>query len=216
MFILEINLLKLFEIKLYPYTVDIFEKKVDKKRTDFYDICKAQKRTKEESMRLYSHFYGGMNNLINYSIGYLEILYSSGCISYNVNLMLTERKSPKKDIEQMLIELQKEADLNEEERRQKEYAIKNSYSIEIYKPPLYTGKKHYMQQYRNIFGMHTYVGDCSNLEIVEKIKEDIEDIQKDKFFKNIYFDLSIFNTLVNYIDFNGLFENEDIYERFNQ
>jgi len=202
------NLLKLFEIKLYPYTVDIFEKKVNKIRTDFYDDCKAQKRTNEESMRLYSHFYGRMNNLNNYSVGYLEIFYSLGCISYNANLMLTERKAPKKDIEQMLIELQEETDLNEEEREQKEYAIKNSHSIEIYKPPLYTGKKHYMQQYRNIFGLHTYVGDCSNLEIVEKIKEDIQDIQKDKFFKNIYFDLSIFNTLVNHIDFNALFDKQ--------
>ena len=201
-------MLKLYEIKLYPYTVDIFEKKVDKIRTDFYNDCKAQKRTNEESMRLYSHFYGGKSNIIDYSVGYLEVFYSLGCISYNANLMLTERKTPKKDIEQMLIELQKETDLNEEEKEQKEYAIKNSHSIEIYKPPLYTGKKHYMQQYRNIFGLHTYVGDCSNLEIVEKIKEDIEDIQKDKFFKNIYFDLSIFNTLVNHIDFNALFDKQ--------
>ena len=215
MFILEINLLKLFEIKLYPYTVDIFEKKVDKKRTDFYDICKAQKRTKEESMRLYSHFYGGMNNLINYSIGYLEILYSLGCISYNVNLMLTERKSPKKDIEQMLIELQKEADLNEEERRQKEYAIKNSYSIEIYKPPLYTGKKHYMQQYE-IFGMHTYVGGCSNLEIVEKIKENIQNIQKDEFFKNIYLIYQHLTHLLTIWILMGYLINKGRHERFNK
>ncbi len=85
--------------------------------------------------------------------------------------------------------------------------LKNSHSIEIYKPPLYTGKKHYMQQYK-IMGLHTYIGGCSNLEIVEKIKEDIEDIQKDKFFKNIYFDLSIFNTLFKHIDFNALFDKQ--------
>lgn len=201
-------MLKLFEIKLYPYTVDIFEKKVDKIRTDFYNDCKAQKRTNEESMRLYSYFYGRKSNIIDYSVGYLEICYSLGCISYNANLMLTERKSSKKEIERALIELQKETYLTDEEKEQKKHDIENSSSDVIYKPPLYTGKKHYMQQYRNIFGMHTYVGDCSNLEIVEKIKEDIEEIQKDKFFKNIYFDLSIFNTLVNHIDFNALFDKQ--------
>ena len=112
--ILETNLLKLFEIKLYPYTVDFFEKKVDKIRTNFYNDCKAKKRTNEESMRLYSYLYGRKSNIIDYSVGYLEICYSLGCISYNANLMLKERKTPKKYIEQMLIELQKETDLNKE------------------------------------------------------------------------------------------------------
>ena len=45
------------------------------------------------------------------------------------------------------------------------------------------------------------------MEIVQAMKKDITDIQEYDILKNIYFDLSYFNKIADYIDYVKLFEN---------
>ena len=59
----------------------------------------------------------------------------------------------------------------------------------------------------HIDGKYTRTWGLTNLEIVQAMKKDITDIQEYDILKNIYFDLSYFNKIADYIDYVKLFEN---------
>ena len=99
-------MLKVFEIKLYGLSPEKFDKKIDNKRREFYSICKAQNRTKEESTHLYSLFYANKNTYENYSIGFLQILYDGFTLCYEAQIMLSERHSSRKEIQELLANLE--------------------------------------------------------------------------------------------------------------
>ncbi len=199
-------MLKLFEIKLYPFTKEEFDKKVAITRDDFYALSKEQNRSKYDTKLLYSHFYGKKSSYIDYSIGYLEIYYDGVCLCYESKLMLSKRYTNKRTIEKMLKELENDTELNPKEKSIKERAIRDSHSLVIYRPPLYTERKKYLSNY-HIGGLYSNVTAMSNTEIVSAIREDIDIIKADGLFKNISFDLSLFDRIVSYIDFQSLFEN---------
>jgi hypothetical protein len=198
-------MLKIFEIKLYGLSPKQFEEKLDKERKKFYSICEAQNRTKIESMQLYSHFYAHKNTYENYSIGYLEILYDGAALHYDVKIMLSKRFSSQKEIRILLNELESDNTLSQEEKDLKKAAILDSHSLVPYKPRLFTEKKKYMSNY-HVGGIYTGIFGLKNIEIAQAIKEDLELVQKDELLKNVYFDFSHFNEMVNYIDFISLFD----------
>lgn len=198
-------MLKVFEIKLYGLSPEKFEEKIEDKRREFYSICKAQNRTIEESIRLYSHFYANKNTYENYSIGYLEILYDGFTLRYESKIMLSERHSSQKEIQELLANLELDDTLTEEKKDIKKAFILNSHSLVPYKPRLFTEKKRYMSNY-HIEGMYTGISGLTNFEIAQAIKEDICLIQKDDLLKSVYFDLSYFNGIIEHIDFISMFE----------
>ncbi len=198
-------MLKVFEIKLYGLSPEKFEEKIDNKRREFYSICKAQNRTKEESMLLYSHFYANKNTYENYSIGYLQILYDGSTLCYEAKIMLSERHSSEKEIQELLANLELDDTLTEEKKDIKKTVILNSHSLVPYKPRLFTEKKRYMSNY-HIEGMYTGISGLTNFEIAQAIKGDISLIQKDDLLKSVYFDLSYFDGIIEHIDFISMFE----------
>ena len=198
-------MLKVFEIKLYGLSPEKFEEEIDNKRREFYSICKAQNRTKEESMRLYSHSYANKNTYENYSIGYLQILYDGSTLCYEAKIMLSERYSSQKEIQKLLANLELDDTLTEEKKDIKKADILNSHSLVPYKPRLFTEKKKYMSKY-HIEGMYTRISGLTNFEIAQAIKEDISLIQKYNLLKSVYFDLSYFDGIIEHIDFISLFE----------
>ena len=198
-------MLKIFEIKLYGLSPEKFEEKIDNKRREFYSICKAQNRTKEESMLLYSHYYANKNTYENYSIGYLQILYNGFSLCYEAKIMLSERHSSQKEIQELLANLELDDTLTEEKKNKKKTAILNSHALVPYKPRLFTEKKRYMSKY-HIEGVYTRISRLTNFEIAQAIREDICLIQKNDLLKSVYFDLSYFNDIIEHIDFISLFE----------
>ena len=198
-------MLKIFEIKLYGLSPKQFEEKLDKERKKFYSICEAQNRTKIESMQLYSHFYAHKNTYENYSIGYLEILYDGAALHYDVKIMLSKRFPSQKEIRILLNELESDDTLSQEEKDLKKAALLDSHSIVPYNPRLFTEKKKYMSNY-HVGGIYTGISGLKNIEIAQAIKGDLELVKKDELLKNVYFDFSHFNELVNYIDFISLFD----------
>ena len=198
-------MLKVFEIKLYGLSPEKFEEKIDNKRREFYSICKAQNRTKEESIRLYSHFYANKNTYENYSIGFLQILYDGFTLCYEAQIMLSERHSSQKEIQGLLVNLAVDDTISEEKKNIKNAVILNSHSLTPYKPRLFTEKKRYMSNY-HIEGMYTGISGLTNFEIAQRIKEDISLIQKDDLLKRVYFDLTYFDSIIEHIDFISMFE----------
>ena len=198
-------MLKIFEIKLYGLSPKKFEEKIDNKRREFYSICKAQNRTKEESMFLYSHYYANKDTYENYSIGYLQILYDGFALCYEAKIMLSERHSSQKEIQELLANLELDDTLTEEKKDIKKAVILNSHTLVPYKPRLFTEKKRYMSNY-HIEGVYTGISRLTNFEIAQAIREDICLIQKDDLLKSVYFDLSYFNDIIEHIDFISLFE----------
>ena len=198
-------MLKVFEIKLYGLSPEKFDEKIDNKRREFYSIFKAQNRTKEESTHLYSIFYANKNTYENYSIGFLQILYDGFTLCYEAQIMLSERHSSQKEIQELLTNLELDDTLTEEKKNIKKAAILDSHSLVPYKPRLFTEKKRYMSKH-HIEGMYTGVAGLTNFEIAQAIREDISLIQKDDLLKSVYFDLSYFNDIIEHIDFISLFE----------
>ena len=196
-------MLKVFEIKLYGCSPEEFEEKIDKKRKEFYLKCRAQNRSSFESMSLYSRFYAGKNTYENYSIGYLEVLYD-GFLRYEAKIMFSKKYSSKKEKQMMLDKLELDRTLSEEQKDERRAAILNSYLLVPYKPRLFTEKKRYMSN-QHIEGMYTDTSGLTNFEIAQAIKNDISDIQEFDYLQGVYFDLSHFNEIIEFIDFKSLF-----------
>ena len=195
-------MLKVLEIKLYGLSPEKFEEKIDNKRREFYSMCKAQNRTKEESESLYSLFYANKNTYDNYSIGYLQVLYDGSALYYEAQIMLSEKYSSQKEIQKLLANLELDDTLA---KKIKKSYILNSHSFLPYKPRLFTEKKRYMSNY-HIGGVYTGISGLTNYEIAQAIRKDISTIKKDDLLKSVYFDLSYFNNIIEYIDFIDMFE----------
>ena len=174
-------MLKVLEIKLYGLSPEKFEEKIDNKRREFYSMCKAQNRTKEESESLYSLFYANKNTYDNYSIGYLQVLYDGSALYYEAQIMLSEKYSSQKEIQKLLANLELDDTLAKK--------IKKSYILNYH-----------------IGGVYTGISGLTNYEIAQAIRKDISTIKKDDLLKSVYFDLSYFNNIIEYIDFIDMFE----------
>ncbi len=200
-------MLKIFEIKIYPFSPTEFAKKKQVAKDKF--IARYTDRTEIELRKMYSRFYGNKISFDDYSVGYLNILYWGSCLHYEARLMLSKRYSKCRELQSSIDILDDEEfqteDMKEDEARKR---MGYSYKLIPYIPPLFTEKKHYMFDH-HIEGIYTGIRNKTNHEIAETIESEVMRIQKSDFFKGFYFDLSLFNTICNYIDFKKLFQKND-------
>lgn len=202
-------MLKLFEIKLFAYSPEKFEENISTHRKNFYSKYENQNLTKKQIDHIYSTLYGNKNTYENYSIGYLIIIYDGSSLKYEVKIMLSQKNISKKELQERFKIIEMNNSLTEIQKEKEKLNIISSRSLVTYKPPLFTSKKWYMSNY-HIDGKYTRTSGLTNLEIVQAMKQDITDIQKYDILKNIYFDLSYFNKIADYIDYAKLFEFYDI------
>ena len=199
-------MLKLFEIKLFAYSPEKFEENISTHRKKVYTNYKNQNLTKKQIDYIYSTLFESKNTYENYSIGYLEILYDGSSLHYEVKIMLSQKNISEKELQKQFDIIEMDKALNEIQKEKRKLNIIGSRSLVAYKPPLFTSKKWYMSKY-HIEGKYTMTWGLSNSEIVKTMKKDITDIQEYDILKNIYFDLSYFNEIADYIDYVKLFEN---------
>lgn len=74
------------------------------------------------------------------------------------------------------------------------------YSMVPYIPKLFTEKKHYTSS-RHINGVYTNIQGLNNHEIANAIKKEIERINQRETFQKLYFDMTLFNLIGEYIDY---------------
>ncbi len=197
-------MLKIFEIKIYPFSPDEFAEKIQIAKDKF--IAKYPYKSEVELRNMYSNFYGGKLSFEDYSIGYLEILYFDGCLHYEAKLILSKKYSTRKELQSIIDNLDNEKFPDDEMKWQEARRRTGfSYSLIPYKPPLFTEKKHYMSSY-HVGGIYSGIKNQTNLEIAEMIKREITRIQNIEVFKGLYFDMSLFNTMCNYIDYLKMFQ----------
>ena len=199
-------MLKLFEIKLFAYSPEKFEENMSTHHKKFYSNYENQNLTKKQIDYIYSTFCGSKNTYENYSIGYLEILYDGSSLHYEAKIMLSQKIISEKELQKRFDIIEMDKTLTEIQKEKRKLNIIGSRSLVAYKPPLFTSKKWYMSNY-HIDGKYTRTWGLTNLEIVQAMKKDITDIQEYDILKNIYFDLSYFNKIADYIDYVKLFEN---------
>ncbi len=199
-------MLKLFEIKLFAYSPEKFEENISTHRKKFYSNCENQNLTKKQIDYIYSTFCGSKNTYENYSIGYLIILYDGSSLHYEAKIMLSQKNISEKELQKRFDIIEMDNSLTAIQKEKRKLNIIGSRSLVAYKPPLFTSKKRYMSNY-HIDGKYTRTWGLTNLEIVQAMKKDITDIQEYDILKNIYFDLSYFNKIADYIDYVKLFEN---------
>lgn len=197
-------MLKILEIKIYPFSPNEFAKKIQIAKDKF--IEQFPEKSEDALRNMYSIFYGKKISFEDYSIGHLDVLYWGNCLHYEAKLMLSKRYSTRKELQSIIDILDDEEfptdDIKEDEARKR---TGNSYRLIPYKPPLFTEKKHYMSNY-HIEGVYSGITNQTNHEIAEMIKREVARIQNRDFFKGLYFDLSLFNTVCDYIDFLKLFK----------
>ena len=121
-------------------------------------------------------------------------------------IMLSQKNISEKELQKRFDIIERDNSLTEIQKEKRKLNIIGSRSLVAYKPPLFTSNKWYMSNY-HIDGKYTTTRRLTNLEIVQAIKKDITDIQEYDILKNIYFDLSYFNKIADYIDYVKLFEN---------
>lgn len=202
-------MLKLFEIKLFPYSPEKFEENIKIRREEVYSNYEAQNLTKKQIDYLYSIIYGNKTTYENYSIGYLEILYDGTSLHYEAKIMFSQKNISKKELKKLFDIIEMDKSLTEIQKEKRKLNITRSSSLVAYKPPLFTSKKWYMSNY-HIEGKYTRTWGLTNSEIMQAIKKDISDIQEYDILKNIYFDLSHFNETSPYIDYIKLFQNYNL------
>ncbi len=205
-------MLKLFEIRLFAYSPEKFEENIRTHREEIYSNYGTQNLTKKQIDYIYSIFYGNKTTYENYSIGYLEILYDGSSLRYETKIMLSQKNISKKELQKQFHIIETDKSLTEIQKEERKLNITGSSSLVAYKPPLFTSKKWYMSNY-HIEGKYTRTWGLSNSEIVKAMKKDIIDIQEYDILKNIYFDLSYFNEIADYIDYEKLFENYNMNKR---
>lgn len=195
-------MLKIFEIKIYPFSPDQFAQKIQQAKSKF--IMEFPDKTESELSIWYSRRYGYKISFEDYSVGYLDISYWGCCLHYDAKIMLSRKYPTSKEIQRCIDNMDDKQfpypDMKEQE------AIKRLGYIRVpYKPPLFTEKKHYMSNY-HIDGFYTGISGRTNYEIAEIIKNDIKKIQDRDIFQGFYFDTSLFNTIGKYIDYWKVFE----------
>lgn len=189
--------MKIFEIKVYPFSEKEFENRKNKFINKYED--KNKKYPFARNDYLFKIFYADKLTFENYCIGYVELYVEEDRIRYEVKIMLRRKYPSKKALQEEMDKL----DDNEyptydmKENKVKELA---SYKLVPYKPKLLTEKKHYMVN-DYISENITDIRELDNKQILNAIRTKIMDISKTPNYKNLYFDMSMFNIIAEYIDF---------------
>lgn len=191
-------MIKLFEINIYRYTPQQFEKKVIEERVKFYEATKTSIISKQDIDDMYAREQGCKREFADYSIGAIEVLYYQGCISYEARVMLKYKFATRKQIGEMVSKL-RDKQLYENDLERANIAS-GSYIIEPRKPVLFSGRKYYTTRY-NIQGVYSPINGYDNPQIISIIKNDLIKINKTDIFKGLYFDMSAWDGLGKYIDF---------------
>lgn len=197
-----ITLLKIFEIKIYPFSPEQFANKIQRAKDIFFENHTYATETRARDM--YSFLYGTKISFEDYSVGYLDILYWGCCLHYEAKIMLRKKYPTSKEI-QRCIDNMDDKQFPYQDMKEQEAIKRLGYTRVTYKPPLFTEKKHYMSNY-HIDGLYTGISGRTNYEIAEIIKNDIKKIQDRDLFQGFYFDTSLFNTIGKYIDYWKIFE----------
>lgn len=143
----------------------------------------------------------------NYIIGFLEVVYAHGDITFDRYLMTSDKSMyTNKEKRKMLLQLEAKS-LSKEECDLLWYKWHATKKV-LYRMKYGTNKKHYMG-YEKISGFHIYnLSEKSNSEILLELEEDINSIVNDTrqiYGNTLYFDFSNFNFIKKCIDFNHLF-----------
>ncbi len=189
--------MKIFEIKIYPFSEEEFENKKQIFIKKYYDEHRDASFARNEYF--YNIFYADKLTFENYCIGYVEFYVEEDRIRYEVKIMLRRKYPSKKFLQGEMIKLDdnKYPTYDMKENKVKETA---RYKLVPYKPKLLTEKKHYMVNdfvSENIIN----ISKLDNIQILNAIRVKIRDINETSKYKNLYFDMSLFNVIAEYLDF---------------
>ena len=189
--------MKIFEIKIYPFTEKEFENKKEILINNYNH--KNRKYSFARNDHLFKTFYADKLTFENYCIGYVEIYVEEDRIRYEVKIML-RRKYPSKKALQKDMDLLDDNEYPTNDMKENEVKKAVSYKLVPYKPKLLTEKKHYMVNdclSENI----TDICELDNKQILDAIRTKIKDINETPNYKNLYFDMSLFDVIAEFLDF---------------
>lgn len=193
-------MIRLFEIKIYPFTPNEFNEKIRNVHDKFFaqfadkDINWIQAR--------YSERYGCMSYFEDYSNGHISILYDAPCLRYECNIMLSRKYPTVAQLRKRMKILKNDDSLSEEDRLL-EAKMQAGYTLVPYRSQLFSGTKHYTTHSR-INGIYTNIDGLDNTAIANKIIDEINRIHQRDMFRNLYFDMTLFNTIGRHIDYNKI------------
>lgn len=188
--------IKIFEIPIYNYSIDEFENKLKQHKSKSQKTYEKEYLTCEKFEQIYALQSNGKLNYLDYRIGQMEIYYYNGFVRYIARVMMSKKYLSKKAIAEHL-KPYKDKDLSTfilEDNK-----IRSSYSLSLYKMPLFTEKKHYTTKYE-IGGIHSDIRNKSNEQIIETIINDLKTIKNDSLFKSSFFDTESFLKIVKHLD----------------
>ena len=180
--------MKIFEIKIYPFSRKTFENKIKNTREKFY--ATHSDKSKQSNDDFYSEFYGSKSQFEDYSIGHLDICFDGCCLCYEAHIMM-RRKYATKNERQRIIDSLDDNLYPDYEMKENEALRLAGYSMVPYIPKLFTEKKHYTSS-RHINGVYTNIQGLNNHEIANAIKKEIERINQRETFQKLYFDMTLF------------------------
>ena len=200
----------LFSIPIYAFSEDVLYQQYEKQLQKFLQNSKANFETEQSKINRFQEMH--RNHLIykNYIIGFLDIQYDKGDITFHKYLMVTRKNiCSLKERNELIDKLNnKNLSISEKDMIWAQYNTKKDI---LYRMHYGSEKKHYMK-YENISGFHICgLTSKSNAEILEEIEHDLNAIIKDiqlSYGKSIYFDLNNYNSIKRYVDF-GLIVNDD-------
>lgn len=196
----------LFSIPIYAFSEDILHTNYQKY------LNRSIQHVNNGDTELQKRIHFNLNHkkqLIykNYIIGFLDVVYDKGDITFDRYLMTTDKSMyTNKERKKMFLQLESES-LPIEDRDLLWYNWQATKKV-LYRMNYGTNKKHYMEN-EKISGFHIYnLSKKSNSEILLELEEDINSIVNDTkqiYGNTLYFDFSNFNFIKKYIDFNHLF-----------
>ncbi len=191
-------MLKLFEIKLYPFSPAEFDCKVKNA------IDKVLAINPNYPQSLLFKNYRSKANFQDYSNGHIKVLLDGSEIYYEARVIVSERHEYKEN--QQKIEDLVNSGLSYREILARRDEILSSHQIAAYKMPLFTSVKHYSRDWHIDRAINTDIAGKSNKEIQQSIIKDLNDINTLSFYKNLYFDLSPIENIGDCLDYSKLME----------
>lgn len=191
-------MLKVFEVKIYPYSQKEFERKVKKKNEKVYST------NPNYPVDMFYKDYGAKTSFEDYSIGHIDVYLDGAEVIYEARIMISERR----DKQYISKELEKieTAGLSEREYLARKIEVSSSHEKIAYKPRLFTDVKHYTQAWHIDRCTSHYIDNMSANEIVEAIRNRLQEINRMHFYRNLYFDLSNIDNIGECLDFTKLIE----------
>lgn len=196
-------MIRLFEIKIYPFTSDEFNEKIRNVHDKFF--AQFSDRDINWINARYSEQYGCMSNFEDYSIGHISIIYDVSCLRYECNIMLSRKYPTVTQLHKNIKVINKEDSINEEDGLF-EAKMQAGYSLVPYRSQLFSGTKHYTTHSR-IDGIYTNIDGLDNEAVANRILDEINRIHEKAMFRNLYFDMTLFNTIGRHIDYNKIINN---------